>query len=59
MKGRGVAEWIAAPAEPYERALSTIRGYAAGLLYTGYPREAPAQLAGPRALIEMIEPMPH
>ena len=36
-----VAERIAdlALAEPYERALSTIRGYAAGLLDTGYPRD--------------------
>jgi hypothetical protein len=36
-----VAERIAdlALAEPYERALLTIRGYAAGLLDTGYPRE--------------------
>lgn len=37
-----VAERIAdlALAEPYERALSTIRGYAAALLDTGYPRDA-------------------
>lgn len=37
-----VAERIAdlATAEPYERALLTIRGYAAGLLDTGYPRDA-------------------
>lgn len=36
-----IAERIAdlALAEPYERALLTIRGYAAGLLDTGYPRE--------------------
>lgn len=36
-----VAERVAdlAQAEPYERALLTIRGYAAGLLDTGYPRE--------------------
>ncbi len=36
-----VAERVAdlALAEPYERALLTIRGYAAGLLDTGYPRE--------------------
>lgn len=36
-----VAERIAdlALAEPYERALLTLRGYAAGLLSTGYPRE--------------------
>lgn len=35
-----VAERIAdlALAEPYDRALSTIRGYAAALLDTGYPR---------------------
>lgn len=26
--------------EPYERALLTIRGYTAGLLDTGYPRDA-------------------
>lgn len=37
-----VAERIAdlALAEPYPRALLTIRGYATGLLDTGYPREA-------------------
>lgn len=37
-----VAERIAdlAVAEPYARALPTIRGYAAALLDTGYPREA-------------------
>lgn len=37
-----IAERVAdlALAEPYERALLTIRGYAAGLLDTGYPREA-------------------
>ena len=37
-----VAERVAdlALAEPYVRALLTIRGYAAGLLDTGYPREA-------------------
>lgn len=37
-----VAERIAdlAVAEPYERALLTIRGYAAALLDTGYPRDA-------------------
>lgn len=29
-----------AQAEPYERALLTIRGYAAGLLDRGYPRDA-------------------
>ncbi len=36
-----VAERVAdlALAEPYERALLTVRGYAAGLLDTGYPRE--------------------
>ncbi len=36
-----VAERVAdlALAEPYERALLTIRGYAAGLLDTGYPRD--------------------
>jgi hypothetical protein len=36
-----IAERIAdlALAEPYERALLTIRGYAAGLLDTGYPRD--------------------
>lgn len=36
-----IAERIAdlALAEPYERALLTIRGYAAALLDTGYPRE--------------------
>jgi len=36
-----VAERIAqmAAAEPYERALLTVRGYAAGLLDTGYPRD--------------------
>jgi hypothetical protein len=33
------AERIADLAEPYERVLSTIRGYAAGLLDTGYPRD--------------------
>ena len=37
-----VAERVAdlALAEPYDRALLTIRGYAAGLLDTGYPRDA-------------------
>lgn len=37
-----IAERVAdlAMAEPYERALLTIRGYAAGLLDTGYPRDA-------------------
>lgn len=37
-----VAERVAdlALAEPYERALLTLRGYAAGLLDTGYPRDA-------------------
>lgn len=37
-----IAQRIAelAVAEPYDRALLTIRGYAAGLLDTGYPREA-------------------
>jgi hypothetical protein len=34
-----VAERIADLAEPYERALLTIRGYAAALLDTGYPRD--------------------
>ena len=36
-----IAERIAdlALAEPYERALLTIRGYAAALLDTGYPRD--------------------
>ena len=36
-----VAERIAnlALSEPYERALLTIRGYAAALLDTGYPRD--------------------
>ncbi len=36
-----VAERVAdlAMAEPYERALLTIRGYAAALLDTGYPRD--------------------
>lgn len=37
-----IAERVAdlAAAEPYERALLTLRGYAAGLLDTGYPRDA-------------------
>jgi len=37
-----IAERVAdlATAEPYERALLTLRGYAAGLLDTGYPRDA-------------------
>lgn len=37
-----VAERVAdlALAEPYDRALLTIRGYAAALLDTGYPRDA-------------------
>ena len=30
---------VLALAEPYERALLTVQGYAAGLLNTGYPRE--------------------
>ncbi|MBA4115969.1 MAG: hypothetical protein H0X71_05930 [Rubrobacter sp.] len=36
-----VAERVAdlATAEPYERALLTLRGYAAALLDTGYPRD--------------------
>ena len=34
-----IAERIADRAEPYERALLTIRGYAAALLDTGYPRD--------------------
>lgn len=34
-----IAERIADLAEPYERALLTIRGYAAALLDTGYPRD--------------------
>jgi len=42
VKQPDVAERVAdlALAEPYARALFTIRGYAAGLLDTGYPREA-------------------
>ena len=39
MRRRDLAERIADLAEPYERALSTIRAYAAGLLDTGYPRD--------------------
>ena len=37
-----IAERVAdlAVAEPYDRALLTIRGYAAALLDTGYPRDA-------------------
>lgn len=42
VKQPDVAERVAdlALAEPYERALLTIRGYAAALLDTGYPRDA-------------------
>jgi hypothetical protein len=41
LRREDVAERIAelALVEPYERALLTIRGYAAGLLDTGYPRD--------------------
>jgi hypothetical protein len=42
LRREGVAERIAelALTGPYERALLTIRGYAAGLLDPGYPRAA-------------------
>lgn len=43
-----------AVAEPYERALLTVRGYAAGLLDSGYPRdELYGDLARARDLLEM------
>ena len=50
-----VAERIAelAVAEPYERALLTVWGYAADLLDTGYPRDAlQADLVRARDLLE-------
>ena len=41
-------------AEPYERALLTVRGYAAGLLDSGYPRDALyGDLVRARDLLEM------
>lgn len=50
-----IAERIAdlSQAEPYERTLLTVRGYAAGLLDTGYPRESlEADLVRARDLLE-------